>query len=47
MAVTCAIFNVLIGVSCERDVAIKGLKKVGTEKSQMKIRRNHEILGLL
>ena len=28
-------------------MASKGLKKVGTEKSEMKIRRNHEILGLL
>ena len=39
--------NVLIGVSCERDVARKGLKKVGAEKSEMNIGRNHEILGLL
>ena len=47
MAVTCAILNVLIGVSCESDVASKGPKKVSTEKSEMKIRRNHEVLGLL
>ena len=47
MAVTCAILKVLIGVLRESDVASKGLKKVGTEKSEMKIRRNHKILGLL
>ena len=47
MVVTCAILNVLIGISCERDAASKGLKKVGTEKSEMKIRRNHGILGYL
>ena len=45
--VTCAILNIFIEVLCESDVASKGLKKVGTEKSEMKIRRNHDILGLL
>ena len=39
MTVTCTILNVLIGVSCERDVPGKGLKKVGAEQSEMNIKR--------
>ena len=39
--------NVFVEVLCESDVASKGLIKVGTEKSEIKIKRNHEVLGLL
>ena len=32
---------------CENDMASKEVKKVNTERAEMKIRRNHQILGML
>ena len=45
-AISCAILNVFVGIFCESTMASKELEKVGTEKAEMKIRRNHQILSM-